>query len=156
MIALVLRPQMPPTEPPETPHFVDGTLRTIGARLVPRRQLRLRPSPPHLLVTIPPSFLLRCRATRRRLGGPYPAGGARIGSRRPERNSQWARLPVEDPRLTRFGGSTCPTICVDVAPADTLTLELWSKPNTRSLSCNPSSPQLPRALRLLHSELRRF
>ena len=139
-VALVMRTTRPPTVPPGTPYFVDGTLRTIGARLkadkaTPPQAIAIStlttdpaffppPAPPGLDQELVVPIRLEVRA----LG---PGGTSRI------RNGPPFALRVPGSPESPGRTVSCPTICVDVAPADSLKLELWSNRTPEAFQANP-------------------
>lgn len=136
-VALVMRPTTPPTEAPKTPFFIDATLRTVGAKLTGDKS-----TPPEAIATstlasdpafFPPSALRGLDA-----GSVVPIRIEVMALGRDGvsaiRNGKAFQLRLPGP-----SGRTidCPTICVDVAPADSLRLELWSNRTAEAFHANP-------------------
>ena len=146
-VALVMQTTRPPTDAPKTPYFVDGTLRTVGARLIGDKSTPSQAIASSTLASDPAFF-------------PPPAPGSLdAGSIVPIR--------IEVKALGRDGISTlrngnpfplelpgpsgriinCPTICVDVAPADSLRLELWSNRTPEAFQANPAIAAITKGVR---------
>lgn len=137
-IALVMRTTRPSEEPPLTPYFVDGTLRTVSAKLkgdkstpsqaIATSTLASDPAffPPSALRGLDAELVVPIRIEVIALGRD---GVSTIRNGKPF----LLKLPSTSGRTI-----SCPTICVDVAPADSLRLELWSNRTPEAFHANPA------------------
>ncbi|WP_295521687.1 hypothetical protein [uncultured Pseudacidovorax sp.] len=136
-VALVMRTTIPPTKAPRTPYFIDATLRTVGAKLTGDKSTPAQAITTSTLASDPAFF------------PPSAPRGFDAGSVVPIRIEVMA-LGRDGVSAVRNGkafqlrlpgpsGRTidCPTICVDVAPADSLRLELWSNRTAEAFQANP-------------------
>lgn len=137
-VALVLKTTRAPTVAPETPYFIDGTLRTIGARLIGDKStpsqaiasstLSSDPAffPPSGLRGLDLGLVVPIRVEVIALG-PGGVSAIRTGKIFP------LQLPGPSGRTVE-----CQTILVEVAPADSLKLELWSNRTQEAVLANPA------------------
>ncbi|RYB05783.1 hypothetical protein [Lichenibacterium ramalinae] len=137
-VALVMQTARPPTDPPLTPYFIDATLRTVGALLkgdkstpsqaIDASTLKSDPAffPPATPRGMDAGSVVPIRVEVRALGRD---GVSTI------RNGQPFPLKLPHPSGRTIN---CPTICIDVAPADSLRLELWSNRTPEAFQANPA------------------
>lgn len=139
-IAQAFLPIPPSQELVDAPHFIDATLRTVSARLVATKATPAQALSATSLATDPaffpealgpadvePDDVVPIRLEIRALEPGEPTN-IRLAQR---------SFPLKIPGA---GGRTLnvPTICIDVAEADTVKLELWSNRTIAAVYANPA------------------
>ena len=136
-VALVMRPTTSPTQAPKTPYLIDGTLRTVGATLTGDKA-----TPPQAIATstlaVDPAFFPPSAPRGLDLGSVVPIRIEVTALGRDGVSAIRNGKPFPLPLPGKPGRTiNCSTICVDVAPADSLRLELWSNRTPEAFHANP-------------------